>query len=113
MQPARLPQFHPVEVMAAHTRRRPPSHPRPAWLVGDFFVGWVYGPWVAAGLLVLLALRLLIDEDFNLHSHAWGLFGNAAICFSIGCVCKISWALARGSAMRQLESRLRQELGLR
>ncbi len=99
--------------MAAPSRPRSPSPQRPAWLVGDFFVGWVYGPWVAAGLLVLLALRLLIDEDFNLHSHAWGLFGNAAICFSIGCVCKISWALARGNAMRQLESRLRQELGLR
>jgi len=85
----------------------------PRLLVGDFFVGWVYGPWVAASALIVLALRLLLDEDFNLHSHAWGLFGNAAICFSIGCVCKVSWSLARGNALRQLEARLRQELGLR
>lgn len=97
---------------------RRPMLPRPAraaspLLVGDFFVGWVYAPWVAAGSLIVLALRLLMDEDFNLHSHAWGLFGNAAICFSIGCVCKVSWSLARGNALRQLEARLRQELGLR
>lgn len=78
-----------------------------------FFVGWVYGPWVAASALLVLAFRLLLDEDFNLHSHAWGLFGNASICFSIGCVCKVSWSLARGNAMRQLEARLRHELGLR
>jgi hypothetical protein len=82
-------------------------------LVGDFFVGWVYGPWVAAAALALLALRLLLLDDFALHSQAWGLFGNAAICFSIGCVCKVSWGLARGNALRQLEIRLRQELGLR
>ena len=87
-----------------------PSRPL---LVGNFFVGWVYGPWVAAVALVVLALRLLLDEDFDLHSQAWGLFGNAAICFSIGCVCKVSWSLARGNALRQLEVRLRQELGLR
>jgi hypothetical protein len=55
----------------------------------------------------------LLAEDFNLHSHAWGLFGNAAICFSIGCVCKLSWAMARFNAVRQLELQLRQELGLR
>jgi len=99
--------------MAAPSRPRPPSPRRPAWLVGDFFVGWVYGPWLAAGLLIVLALRLLLDEDFNLHSHAWGLFGNAAIGFSIGFVCKVSWSLARGTAMRQLEERLRRELSLR
>jgi hypothetical protein len=56
--------------MAAPVQRRSASPPRPTWLVGDVFVGWVYGPWLAAGLLVVLALRLLIDEDFNLHSHA-------------------------------------------
>jgi hypothetical protein len=58
-------------------------------------------------------LRLLLAEDFNLHSHAWGLFGNAAICFSIGCVCQLSWAMARVGAVRQLEQQLRRELGLR
>ena len=59
------------------------------------------------------ALRLLLAEDFNLHSHAWGLFGNASICFSIGCVCKLTWAMARFNAVRQLELQLRQQLGLR
>ncbi len=82
-------------------------------LVVQFFVGWVYGPSVVASLLVILALRLLIEEDLALHSHAWGLFGNAAICFSIGCVSKLSWAMARFNAVRQLELQLRQELGLR
>ncbi len=81
--------------------------------VDQFFVGWVYGPWVVASLLVILALRLLMEEDFALRSNAWGLFGNAAICFSIGCVCKLSWAMARFNAVRQLELQLRQQLGLR
>ena len=39
--------------------------------------------------------------------------GAAASTNSIGCVCKVSWSLARGNALRQLEARLRQELGLR
>lgn len=65
-------------------------------------VGWVYGPWAAASLVLLLAIRLLIAEDFNLHGHGWGLLGSAAICFSIGCVCKVSWELAR---LRQLQRR--------
>jgi hypothetical protein len=89
---------------------RPPA---PRLFLGTFFVGWVYGPWLVAGLLVVLALRLLLEEDFDLRSSAWGLFGNAAICFSIGCVCKISWAMAQIKAVRLLEARLREELGLR
>ncbi len=93
-----------LDVMATPPRRL---------FVDQFFVGWVYGPWVVASLLVILALRLLLEADFALQSHAWGLFGNAAICFSIGCVCKLSWAMARFSAVRQLELQLRQQLGLR
>ena len=58
-------------------------------------VTWVYGPWSAAVIVLLLALRLLLDEDFSLHGHGWSLIGSAAICFSIGCVCKVSWELAR------------------
>ncbi|MEB3318288.1 MAG: hypothetical protein VKO39_09155 [Cyanobacteriota bacterium] len=86
--------------------------PRRPLFVDHFFVGWVYGPWVAASLLVILALRLLLAEDFALRSNAWGLLGNAAICFSIGCVCKLSWGMARIQAVRRLEQQLRQELGL-
>lgn len=62
---------------------------------GDFFVGWVYGPWVAASLISVLALRLLLDGDGATRGAGWGVFGSAAICFSIGCVCKTSWALAQ------------------
>ena len=62
---------------------------------GGFFVGWVYGPWVAASLISVLALRLLLDGDGATRGAGWGLFGSAAICFSIGCVCKTSWALAQ------------------
>ena len=62
---------------------------------GEFFVGWVYGPWAAASLITLLALRLLLDVDGVNQGHGWGLLGSAAICFSIGCVCKTSWALAQ------------------
>ena len=81
--------------------------------VGRFFVGWVYGPWTVAGLLLIAATRLLIDPDDGLHASGIGLIGNAAICFSIGCVCKISWAMARYNAVRLLELQLRQQLGLR
>ena len=88
-----------------------PIAPR-SWFLGRFFVGWVYGPWFVASLLVLLAIRLLLDEDFNVHSSAWGLFGNAAICFSIGCVCRISWDNMRFKAIQQLEADLRRQLGL-
>lgn len=58
-------------------------------------LGWVYGPWTAATLVLLLAIRLLVADDFDLHGHGWSLLGSAAICFSIGCVCKVSWELAR------------------
>ena len=30
---------------------------------GEFFVGWVYGPWVAASLISVLALRLLLPAQ--------------------------------------------------
>ena len=87
--------------MTVRSPQRSRTVQRPGLLVGDFFVGWVYAPWVASSALIVLALRLLLDEDFNLHSHAWGLFGNAAICFSIGCVCKVSWGLAQLNRRRQ------------
>jgi len=61
----------------------------------DFFVGWVYGPWVASSLISVLALRLLLDGNGATRGAGWGLLGSAAICFSIGCVCKTSWALAQ------------------
>ena len=70
-----------------------------------FFVGWVYAPWGAASLVVLLALRLLVADTFDLHSHGWGLLGSAAICFSIGCVCQVSWGLARLNQARAAASR--------
>ncbi len=78
---------------------RPPAPPSPGTSGresrGRFFVGWVYGPWVAASLISLLALRLLLDSDGANRGDGWGLLGSAAICFSIGCVCKTSWALAQ------------------
>ncbi|WP_255147906.1 hypothetical protein [Synechococcus sp. ATX 2A4] len=55
---------------------------------------WVLAPWLVAVLLILLALRLLALEDFNLQASGWGLLGSAAICFSIGCVCRVSLLLA-------------------
>ena len=60
-----------------------------------FFLGWVYGPWAASAVVNLAALRLLIADDFSLHAHGWSLFGSGAICFSIGCVSKVSWELAK------------------
>jgi hypothetical protein len=60
-----------------------------------FFLGWVYGPWAASAVVNLAALRLLIVDDFSLHAHGWSLFGSGAICFSIGCVSKVSWELAK------------------
>ena len=55
----------------------------------------LHGPWIVAAALVLLALHLLRLELFAASSGAWSLLGSAAICFSIGCVCRTSWHLAR------------------
>lgn len=55
----------------------------------------VVAPWVAAALLVLLAFRLLAASDFSVRASGWSLFGSAAICFSIGCVCRVSALLAQ------------------
>jgi hypothetical protein len=57
-------------------------------------LAWAYGPWCAAALITLLAIQLLRSRDVSLHAEGWGLLGSAAICFSIGCVCKVSWHLA-------------------
>jgi len=43
-------------------------------------------PWIAAALVLLLVTKL---RDDSLRWH-WGLFGNAAICFSIGCLARTS-----------------------
>ncbi len=55
----------------------------------------LHGPWLVAAMLVLLALHLLRLDRFSPTSASWGLLGSAAICFSIGCVCRTSWHLAR------------------
>ncbi len=47
-------------------------------------------PWVAAALVLLLVTKL---RDDNVRWH-WGLFGSAAICFSIGCLARTSVMLA-------------------
>jgi hypothetical protein len=80
---------------AGLTSLRPRPQRSMRWVVDGFFVGWVYGPWLVAAITFVLALRLLIDADFSNHGHGWGLIGSAAICFSIGCVCKTSWSLAQ------------------
>ena len=54
----------------------------------------LHGPWLEAALMALLALHLLRIDRFTTASPAWGLLGSAAICFSIGCVCRTSWHLA-------------------
>lgn len=43
-------------------------------------------PWIAAALVMLLVAKLR-DDAVRWH---WGLFGNAAICFSIGCLARSS-----------------------
>jgi len=43
-------------------------------------------PWIAAAIVMLLVTKL---RDDALRWH-WGLFGNAAICFSIGCLARTS-----------------------
>jgi hypothetical protein len=47
-------------------------------------------PWLAAALVLLLVVKLR-DERGRWH---WGLFGSAAICFSIGCLARTSVMLA-------------------
>lgn len=47
-------------------------------------------PWVAAALVILLITKLR-DDAMRWH---WGLFGSAAICFSIGCLARTSVMLA-------------------
>lgn len=55
-------------------------------------------PWIAAAVVLLLVTKL---RDENLRWH-WGLFGNAAICFSIGCLARTSVML---SGLAQEEQR--------
>ena len=43
-------------------------------------------PWIAAAIVLLLVTKLR-DDALSWH---WGLFGNAAICFSIGCLARTS-----------------------
>ncbi len=47
-------------------------------------------PWLAAALVLLLITKL---RDGHVRWH-WGLFGSAAICFSIGCLARTSVMLA-------------------
>lgn len=47
-------------------------------------------PWLAAALVMLLVVKLR-DDAVRWH---WGLFGSAAICFSIGCLARTSVLLA-------------------
>ena len=63
---------------------------------------WVHGPWVAASLMALLALRLLLAEDFSLHGHGWGLLGSASICFRSAACAKFRgcWRSSTGAAQR-------------
>ena len=65
---------------------------------------------VLAAAVVLLVVTKVRDGG---GPTPWNLFGAGLICFSIGCVCKLSWAMARFNAVRQLELQLRQQLGLR
>jgi hypothetical protein len=43
-------------------------------------------PWIAAAIVMLLFSKL---RDDSLRWH-WALVGNAAICFSIGCLARTS-----------------------
>jgi len=43
-------------------------------------------PWIVAAIVLLLMTKLR-DDAIRWH---WGLFGNAAICFSIGCLARTS-----------------------
>ncbi|MCT0225282.1 hypothetical protein [Synechococcus sp. CS-1328] len=71
---------------------------------------WVYGPWAAASFVGVVAVRLLRADDESLHPHGWGLVGSAMICFSIGCVAKLSWELARANQRLAEERRMLERL---
>jgi hypothetical protein len=71
---------------------------------------WVYGPWAASILVNLTALRLLLADDFSLHGHGWSLFGSGMICFSIGCVAKVSFELARMRGKLEQDRRRLEQL---
>ena len=71
---------------------------------------WVYGPWAASALVNLTALRLLISDDFNRQGHGWSLLGSGMICFSIGCVAKVSFDLAMANRRLQQERQRPEQL---
>jgi len=73
----------------------------------------VYGPWAASALVNLTALRLLLADDFNLHGHGWSLLGSGMICFSIGCVAKVSFELAMANRRLQQERQRLEQLASR
>ena len=74
---------------------------------------WVYGPWAASALVNLTALRLLISDDFSLHGHGWSLIGSGMICFSIGCVAKVSFELAMANRRLHQERQRLEQLSTR
>ncbi len=74
---------------------------------------WVYGPWAASALVNLTALRLLLAEDVSLHGHGWSLLGSGMICFSIGCVAKVSFELAMANRRVEEERRRLERLSHR
>ncbi|MEB3327116.1 MAG: hypothetical protein VKI39_05345 [Synechococcus sp.] len=55
-------------------------------------------PWLAAALVILLITKLR-DDGTRWH---WGLFGSAAICFSIGCLARTSVMLAEKAQAEQI-----------
>ncbi|MEB3327115.1 MAG: hypothetical protein VKI39_05340 [Synechococcus sp.] len=59
------------------------------------------------------ALRLLLADDFNLHGHGWSLLGSGMICFSIGCVAKVSFELAMANRRLQQERQRLEQLASR
>jgi len=58
-------------------------------------------PWIAAAAVMLLLTKLR-DGDVRWH---WGLFGNAAVCFSIGCLARTSVMLHELAQEEQRRSR--------
>lgn len=73
----------------------------------------MYGPWAASALVNFTALRLLLADDFNLHGHGWSLLGSGMICFSIGCVAKVSFELAMANRRLQQERQRLEQLASR